>query len=106
MKAVALLFSGLALIMAAGCSSLSSVASRTLTVDDITGMTTEGVSPEVIKRHIEVTRSRFDISSEEIIKLKRAGVKDDVITFMLDSAKQRGSTDFELNQSAEALYNQ
>lgn len=79
---------GLFLIAAAGCSSLSTVNPRAMMVNDVESMTAAGVGAEVIKRQIEATRSRFELSPEEIIRLKRAGVADAVLTAMIDSGER------------------
>ena len=106
MKAVFLLFAGLALISLVGCSSMTAKASRTLTVEEVAAMTSHGVGAEVIKKHIEATCTQFDICSEEIIRLKKAGVSDDVIAFMIDSGNCRGFTTFDQNLAIQALYDQ
>lgn len=68
-----------------GCSTLSTTDPRAMTVNDIIMMTRAEVGPEVIKRQIDVTRSRFHLTTEEIVRLKQEGVTDDVLTAMIDT---------------------
>ncbi|MHB9028300.1 MAG: hypothetical protein ACYC9O_05990 [Candidatus Latescibacterota bacterium] len=85
MKVFDIFLTGLALTALAGCSSLSTVDPRAMTVNDVILMTRAEVGPDVIKRQIEATRSRFLLTTEEIVRLKKEGVDDDVLTAMIDS---------------------
>ncbi len=88
MRLFGTLCAGAAIMIAAGCSSLSTVDPRAMTPDDVIGMTRAGVGAEVITRQIESTRSRFELTAGEIVRLKREGVTDEVITAMIDTAER------------------
>jgi len=75
----------LALIFIAGCSALEIGNPRAITVQDVIDMTNAGVGKDVIIRHIEVTRSRFELSPQEIVRLKKAGVDDKVLEAMVET---------------------
>ncbi len=79
----------LAVAVMAGCSSISTVNPRALTVEDVAAMAEAGVGAGVIQRQIEATRSRFELTADDIIRLKRAGVADDVLTAMIGSGEER-----------------
>ncbi len=83
----ALLAAGLVVALTGGCSSFSTVNPRAASVDDIISMTKAGIGSDVIKSHIEVTYSRFQLSPGEIIRLKKEGVADDVLKAMINSEK-------------------
>jgi len=89
MKAInmtALIIAGLLAVAAfGGCSLLSTVNERALTVDDVVEMACADVGSDVIRRQIEATRSRFELTAQDIIRLKKAGVEDSVLEAMIDT---------------------
>lgn len=56
-----------------------------LTLYDIKQMSQAGVNDRVIIRQIDVTRSRFNLTSSDIIDLKNAGVSQNVIDVMIQT---------------------
>ena len=80
-----LLIAGLFVLMISGCSSFMNVNERAMHYEDVINMTKAGVGPDVIKRQIAVTRSRFELSADQIIQLKKAGVDDKVIEAMIET---------------------
>lgn len=54
-----------------------------LTVNDIIAMTQAGVEPDTIIKMIHQTRSKFYLTSAQVIKLKNAGVAKSVIDAMI-----------------------
>jgi hypothetical protein len=92
----ALLAAGLVVAVMGGCSTLSTVNPRAASIEDIISMSKAGVGSEVIKSHIEATRSRFQLSPEDIVRLKKEGLTDDVLMAMIQS---------ENVSSAPALFN-
>ncbi len=74
----------------AGCSSLINVNERALQIQDIIDMTAAGTGPDVIIRQIEVTGSRFQLTTDDIIALKNAKVDEAVIEAMIESDGRRG----------------
>ncbi|MBM3208505.1 MAG: hypothetical protein FJZ57_07920 [Chlamydiae bacterium] len=58
-----------------------------LSVHDIEAMAKNGISDNVIIDQIKATKSVFYLSSEEIIDLKKAGVSEKVIDYMIQTGK-------------------
>ena len=81
------------------CSSLVTINERAVTVQDIINMTKAEVGPDIIKRHIEVTRSQFMLDPDQIVRLKEAGVNDRVIKAMLDTDEAAELVDLEKSYS-------
>jgi outer membrane lipoprotein SlyB len=54
-----------------------------LSLDDVKQMSRNGLSDQVIINQIKATQSSFYLSSQQIIDLKKAGVSDHVINFMI-----------------------
>lgn len=61
----------------------SSPSHRGLTVDDVIRMSQGGVSEDVILKQIRKKGQRLDLSTNDILKLKNAGVSSRVISAML-----------------------
>ncbi len=57
---------------------------ETLTNRNIIEMTQVGLSTDVILKKIATARTSFDVRSDALIELKKAGVSDDVIGAMLE----------------------
>ena len=70
-----------------GCSTISFVNPRAMTVDDVIRMSEHEVGPDIIIRQIEVTGSRYELSADDIVALTEAGVNEDVIEFMVGSGE-------------------
>jgi hypothetical protein len=64
-----------------------------LTNESIEAMTTAGLSSTVIVAKIRASQPNFDVSSQEIIRLKRAGVQDEVINAMIDAVAESSAAD-------------
>lgn len=60
---------------------------ETLANADVAAMASAGLSADVIITKIQASNNRFDVSTNALIELKKAGVPDNVITLML--AKQQ-----------------
>jgi hypothetical protein len=82
-----ILLCGLAVSVFAGCSALVNINERAISIEDVINMTVADISPDIIIRQIEVTRSRFRLDADQIIWLKEAGVEDKVIETMIDTAQ-------------------
>jgi hypothetical protein len=67
-----------------------------LTNAKIIGMTKAGLSSDIILVKIKTSVDRFDVSSDALIEMKKAGVADDVITAVVDigrSGTSRGDAE-------------
>ena len=87
------------IVVLSGCSSFVTIHERQMNIEDIISMTKAGVGPEIIKSQIEVTNSRFTLTSDEIITLKKAGVDDKVIEAMIETELLPESFDWEHGMS-------
>ena len=66
-----------------GCSGLVSFGDRSMTIEDIVKMSKAKVDSEIIILQIEVTHSKFSLETADLIRLKKQGVEDDVIEYMI-----------------------
>src|SRR5258708_28060732 len=53
-----------------------------LTNDEVISMMTAGLSTTVIVNKIRTSRTRFDLSTKELIRLKQAGLNDEILMAM------------------------
>jgi len=53
-----------------------------LTNDEVISMMTAGLSTTVIVNKIRTSKTRFDLSTKELIRLKQAGLNDDILQAM------------------------
>lgn len=58
---------------------------ETLTNSEIILMTKAGLSQELIVRKIKDSTGKYDVSTQSLIDLKKAGVSDEVIALMMDN---------------------
>ena len=56
-----------------------------LDVNDVIALTQAGVSPDTIIKMIDNTKSSFNLTSAEVIKMKKAGVSEKVVNKMLST---------------------
>jgi hypothetical protein len=75
------------------CAALSLLAlapataqAETLTDASVVGLVRAGLSPEAIVAKIRISGADYDLSSDQLVALKRAGVPDAVISAMLETA--------------------
>lgn len=69
-----------------------SAQEETLTNDDIISLTRAGLSSSVVIGKIRSSKSNFDLSTDALIKLKGAGVGDDIVGAMLEAKSGRSVT--------------
>lgn len=77
------------------CFSAATVfAQDEMTNDEVISLTKAGLSGSIIVGKIKTTKTNFDLSTDALIKLKQAGVGDDVVAAMLEakSGKSSGGT--------------
>lgn len=60
---------------------------RQLSNSDVKAMARAGISDDIIISQIQSTRSRFHLSTTEIIELKDYGVSDRVINYMVQTGR-------------------
>ena len=90
----------LAVLMISGCSAfMTEIEERALVEEEIIAMSKAGVGSNVIIRKIQVTRSQFSLNTEDIIRLKKEDISDDVIEAMINSDIAAEEVDLERSYS-------
>ena len=90
---------GLFLSTLVGCATRPP-APPPLSQADIISMVKSGLTDEDIMRRIDATRTVFQLSSDDVIRLRNEGVSDRLVNFMLDTytraamAAQRRQDDY------------
>ena len=82
----------LALMLTA--SFAASAQDETMTNDEVISLTKAGLAGSIVIGKIRTSKTNFDLSTDALIKLKQAGVGDDVVAAMLEakSGKSAQST--------------
>src|SRR5438874_1807079 len=62
-----------------------------LTVEDVIKLCQSGFSEELIITKLKKSGKAFDLSAEELVDIKKAGVSDNVIKFLLDPSQPYSS---------------
>jgi hypothetical protein len=70
-------------LLVAGCATTPRLPP--LTQADIISMTKAGATDEDIIRRIDATRTVFVLSADDVVRLRKEGVSDRVVTYMLDT---------------------
>ena len=81
----------LACVICVASSSIAIGQDDAMTNDEVITLTKAGLSPSIIIGKIRSGKSNFDLSTDSLIKLKQAGVSDDIVAAMLE-AKSGKST--------------
>ncbi len=63
-------------------TALAQTGSEILTNDEVVSMMTAGLSTTVIVNKIRTSKSRFDLSTKELIRLKQAGLNEEILMAM------------------------
>lgn len=76
---------------------------ETMTNDEVISLTKAGLNKTVIINKIRTSKSKFDLSTDALIRLKKAGVDDDVVTAMLQAKSGNGANSGNMNSSGGAM---
>ncbi len=68
-----------------GCATTNKPRPTPLTQADVISMVKAGVADEEILKRIDATRTVFRLGSDDVVLLRREGVSDRVVNYMLDS---------------------
>jgi hypothetical protein len=60
------------------------VAKTNLTVEEVVKMSQNGLADDLIITKVKQNGKVFDLSAEELLDLKKAGVSDNVVKYLLD----------------------
>lgn len=71
-------------------SGAVSAQDETMTNSEVISLTKAGLAPSIIVGKIRTSKTNFDLSTDSLIKLKQAGVSDDIVGAMLQ-AKSGGA---------------
>jgi hypothetical protein len=63
-----------------------------MTNDEVITLTKAGLSPSIIIGKIRSGKSNFDLSTDSLIKLKQAGVSDEIVSAMLEAKSGRSTS--------------
>ncbi len=66
--------------------------SDVMTNDEVISLTKAGLSQSIIIGKIRTSKSDFDLSTDSLIKLKQAGISDEVVTAMLEAKSGKSTT--------------
>lgn len=58
---------------------------ETMTNDEVISLAKAGLNPSIIVNKIKTSKSNFDLSTDALIRLKKAGISDDIVTAMLEA---------------------
>jgi hypothetical protein len=63
-----------------------------LTNDSVITLSKAGLSPTIIVNKIRASKTNFNMSTDELIRLKQARIPDDIVAAMFDAAHRRSET--------------
>lgn len=78
------------------CCMSCMVAADSQSLNDVMSLLKARVREDVIKSHITNQGMKFDLSTQDILALKKAGASDDLLSFMMGSTS--GEFPFDLNE--------
>lgn len=81
----------LAIVLTFGALNAAIAQDEVMTNDEVISLTKAGLAGSVIIGKIRTSKSNFDMSTDALIKLKQAGVGDDVVGAMLEAKTGRST---------------
>lgn len=82
--------------------SSAALAQETMTNDEVISLTKAGLSSSIIIGKIKTSTTNFDLSTDSLIKLKQAGVGDDIVGAMLEAKSGKSINTPSVNSSGAA----
>ena len=76
----------MAIALSSGCAQAAN-ADSPLTVEEVVKLSRSGFSEELIVTKIKKNGKAFDLSTDELVELKKQGLSDNIIRFLLDPAQ-------------------
>jgi hypothetical protein len=75
------------LVMVLGIMANSSIYAQdeVMTNDEVISLSKAGLNPSIIINKIRTSKTNFDLSTDALIKLKQAGISDEIVTTMLEA---------------------
>jgi|GEM_PF-4164812 hypothetical protein len=94
-----ILIAGILIIMS-GCAPLHlTVDKREMSVDDVISLSKIDLDSDIIILQLESTYSKFRLDTQEILRLKTAGVDDEIIKYMIETTSDPGRFSWEYRDS-------
>lgn len=81
----------LAAVLCFGSYATLQAQDEMMTNDEVISLAKAGLSPSIIIGKIRTSKSNFDLSTDSLIKLKQAGVSDDIVAAMLEAKSGRST---------------
>lgn len=91
-------------VLAVGCAA-SRPRPTPLYQTDVISMTKAGATDEEIMRRIDDTRTVFDLSADDVVLLRKEGVSDRVVTYMLDTRTRAAVAEERRRQYHDSRWN-
>ena len=73
-------------------SAATANAQETMTNDEVISLAKAGLNPSLIVGKIRTSKTNFDMSTDALIKLKQAGVSDEIVTAMLEAKSGKSAS--------------
>lgn len=90
-------------MLAVGCAA-SRPGAAPLYQTDVISLTKVGATDEEIMRRIDETRTVFDLSADDVVLLRKEGVSDRVVTYMLDTRTRAAVAEERRRQSYDSRW--
>src|SRR4051812_36488605 len=71
-----------------------------MTNDEVISLATAGLNSSIIVNKIRISKSNFDTSTDALIKLKKAGISDEIINAMLEAKSGKPLSSVPTSESA------
>ena len=89
-KLLQICFLAVSLFVIAG--STAHAQEEIMTNDEVISLSKAGLNQTVIINKIRTSKTNFDMSTDALIKLKKAGISDEIVTAMLEAKSGRSMT--------------
>ncbi len=74
-----------------------------MTNDEVITLAKAGLNSSIIVNKIRTSKSNFDLSTDNLIKLKTAGVSDEIVNAMLEAKSGKSLTTNSMNSTSSAV---
>ncbi|HXG86394.1 MAG TPA: hypothetical protein VNI84_20415 [Pyrinomonadaceae bacterium] len=76
---------------------------ETMTNDEVITLAGAGLNKSIIVNKIKTSKTNFDLSTDALIKLKKAGISDEIVTAMLEAKSGKSMAAINSGGSAPAM---
>jgi HEAT repeat protein len=78
-------------ILLLGGLAAEAAAAEILSNQDVVALIEAGLNEELVKRKIQASQNDFDVSAEAMVRLRKSGVPDEIISLMLTQTEKQKS---------------